>query len=59
MKKNYKTMMKATNAIEPAAPASIWGKGVPGKGGKTMNKEIPDATFKRECSEMPLRKKVK
>ena len=37
MKKNYKRILKANNAVEPAAPASVWGKGVPGKGGATLN----------------------
>ena len=37
MKKNYKKLLKLNNAIEPAAPASAWGKGVPGKGGATTN----------------------
>ena len=37
MKKFYKKILKANNAIEPAAPASRWGKGVPGKGGATLN----------------------
>lgn len=35
MKKKFTTT--ATNAIEPASPSSIWGKGVPGKGGNTNN----------------------
>ena len=26
-----------TNAVQPAAPASVWGKGVPGKNGKSTN----------------------
>ena len=43
MKKNYKSLMKANNAVESAAPASRWGKGVPGKGGATTNH---DATLK-------------
>ncbi len=35
--------MKATNAIEPAAPASVWGyKGCAGKGGKTRNATIEE-----------------
>lgn len=37
MKKFTNTM---TNTIEPAAPASVWGKGVPGKGGATNNSTI-------------------
>lgn len=28
---------KMTNAVGPAAPASVWGKGIPGKGGMTTN----------------------
>lgn len=38
MKKNFTN--KASNAVEPAAPASIWCKGVPGKGGMTTNTTI-------------------
>lgn len=26
-----------TNAVQNAAPASVWGKGVPGKNGKSTN----------------------
>jgi hypothetical protein len=37
MKKNYKKIAKMSNAIDPAAPASIWGKGCAGKGGATTN----------------------
>lgn len=29
-----------TNAVEPAAPQSVWGKGCAGKGGKTKNSNI-------------------
>lgn len=52
MKKNYKRILKANNAVDPAAPASVWGKGVPGKGGATTNFEIPEWMFKRELEEM-------
>lgn len=32
---------KMTNAVEPAAPASVWGyKGCAGKGGRTLNAVI-------------------
>ncbi len=31
MKKNYQQFVKASNAVEAAAPASVWGKCVPGK----------------------------
>lgn len=41
MKKNVFTT-KLTNAVAPAAPASVWGKGVPGKGGKTTNASAAD-----------------
>lgn len=37
MKKNYKKLLKMKSANDPAAPASVWGKGVPGKGGATTN----------------------
>lgn len=54
MRKNNRLsrILKANNAIEPAAPASVWGKGVPGKPGKTTNFEIPEWMFKRELEEM-------
>lgn len=29
------------NAVEPAAPQSVWGKGCAGKGGNTHNATIP------------------
>lgn len=37
-------ILKMNNAIDPAAPASVWGKGVPGKGGNTTNYDhaLPD-----------------
>lgn len=39
MKKKFTN--KFTNAIEPAAPASVWGyKGCAGKGGSTCNSTI-------------------
>lgn len=49
MKKSYKNLLKMNNAIDPAAPASVWGKGVPGKGGKTTNFDAE--LSKRECIE--------
>ena len=39
---------KLTNAIEPAAPASVWGKAVPCKGGKTTNGSIVENTKKED-----------
>ena len=42
MKKD-KRLNKATNAVAPAAPTSVWGyKGCAGKGGKTTNYAIPE-----------------
>ena len=46
MKKKFATKM--TNAIEPANPASIWGKTVPGKGGKTTNSSIMEKKINKE-----------
>ena len=47
MKKQFTT--KLTNAIESAAPASVWGyKGCAGKGGKTKNSVIITKTDKKE-----------
>lgn len=41
--------ISATNAVEPAAPASVWGyKGVPGKGGKTKNSTITENKTEKE-----------
>lgn len=39
---------KLTNAIEPAAPASVWGKAAPCKGGKTTNGAIVESTKKED-----------
>lgn len=53
MKKNYKKIVKMNNAIDPAAPASVWGyKGCAGKGGATTNSSISDKMFQRELREM-------
>lgn len=47
MKKKFTT--KLSNAIEPAAPASVWGyKGCAGKGGKTINSVIIAKSNKKE-----------
>ena len=37
-KRTFTTRMIST--VESAAPATVWGKGVPGKGGKTTNSTI-------------------
>lgn len=40
---------KLTNAVEPAAPATVWGyKGCAGKGGNTHNSAIVNKTEKKE-----------
>lgn len=52
MRRSHMRIIKANNAVEPAAPAFRWGKGVPGKGGATTNFEIPEWMFKRELEEM-------
>lgn len=36
-KKRNRYVLRASNSIDSAAPASVWGKGVPGKGGMTTN----------------------
>ena len=49
MKKIFTT--KLTNAVEPAAPASVWGyKGCAGKGGKTKNSVIIAKSDKKETN---------
>lgn len=55
--KNYKRILKANNAVEPAAHASVWGNGVPGKGRKPLNFVIPEWMFQREMDEMKGGKK--
>lgn len=47
MKKRVFTT-KLTNSIEPAAPSSVWGKSVPGKGGKTTNSVIVETKKEKE-----------
>lgn len=46
--KKYVFTNKLTNAIEPAAPARAWGKGAPGKGGKTNNGAIVEKKTEKE-----------
>jgi hypothetical protein len=47
MKKKFTNKM--TNAVEPAAPASVWGyKGCAGKGGATQNAVIINKTNVKE-----------
>ncbi len=49
MKKKFTS--KLTNAVEPAAPASVWGyKGCAGKGGKTRNSAIIAKSDKKETN---------
>lgn len=54
MKKFYKKILKANNAIEPATTTSrnFGFRTIPGKGGKTNNATIPEAAFKRELKDM-------
>lgn len=40
--------LKGTNAIQPAAPASVWGKGCPGKGKPVKNAVIDRTAEKTE-----------
>lgn len=47
MKKHIFTT-KMSNAVEPAAPASVWGKGIPGKGGLTTNSAIAEKKTDKE-----------
>lgn len=48
MKKKF-SIGTASNAVAPAAPASVWGyKGVPGKGGKTKNSIIVEHKNEKE-----------
>lgn len=47
MKKHIFTN-KMINAVDPAAPASVWGKGVPGKGGSTTNSTIVEKKNEKE-----------
>lgn len=47
MKKHVFTT-KMINTVEPAAPASVWGKGAPGKGGATTNSTITEKKTEKE-----------
>lgn len=47
MKKHIFTT-KMSNTVEPAAPASVWGKGIPGKGGLTTNSTITEKKNDKE-----------
>lgn len=47
MKKHAFTT-KMVSSVEPAAPASVWGKGVPGKGGRTTNSTITEKKTDKE-----------
>lgn len=47
MKKHVFTN-KMVNTVEPAAPASVWGKGIPGKGGSTTNFTIMEKKTEKE-----------
>lgn len=55
MKKSYYRVLKKNNAVEKAAPASVWGKGCAGKGGKSTNFEIPDWMYDREMYDRKLK----
>ena len=47
--KKKKFTTKLTNAVEAPAPTSVWGyKGVPGKGGDTLNSAIISKTNTKE-----------
>ena len=46
--KKYVFTNKMVNSIEPAAPARVWGKGVPGKGGRTTNSTITEKKTEKE-----------
>lgn len=39
---------KMTNTVESPAPASVWGKGIPGKGGMTTNSSITEKKTEKE-----------
>ena len=47
MKKHVFTT-KMVCAVDSAAPASVWGKSVPGKGGMTTNSAIIEKTKKED-----------
>lgn len=47
MKKREFTI-KIVKSVDPAAPACVWGKGVPGKGGRTTNSSISEKKTGKE-----------
>lgn len=48
MRKRHKYNVTMTNKVDPASPASVWGKGVPGKGGLTTNASISTKKTEKE-----------
>ena len=48
MKKAYKKIVRMNNGVGAAAPASVWGKGCAGKGGKTTNSDIPAGNYYKQ-----------
>lgn len=46
--KKHKFTVKMVSSVEPAAPSSVWGKGVPGKGGATTNATIIETRKEKE-----------
>ena len=46
--KKYVLTTKMVSSVEPAAPARTWGKGVPGKGGRTTNSSISEKKTEKE-----------
>ena len=55
MKKHAFTVTMS-RSVDPASPAHIWGKGVPGKGGMTTNSSISEK--KTENMEVTLTNKT-
>ena len=46
--KKHKFTVKMVSSVEPAAPSSVWGKGVPGKGGATTHATISETRKEKE-----------
>ena len=51
MKKKKVFTSKMSNAVEPAAPMSLWGKGCAGKGGPSYNALIINSKNEAKESE--------
>ena len=51
MKKNYRKLQRASNAVDTVGGGKGFGKGAAGKGGRTTNSEIGERMIHRELKD--------